>query len=289
LALQAAAAPEPQPQQRQADEWEQANQAREAELAQQGAEPPAEGGAPLTAAAAAAQGYAAAQRYFLSVAALPEGIRQQVAAAAPRQPGGWPCFAPRRMGPALQQALRQLQGLARLPFDDGDARHLALLQAVHAAYTGGAAPAPRYGPHWDALGFQGSDPATDLRGCGMLGLLHLLALQQHCPAAAAQAYQLSRHPVQGFPMAIVSINITKWVLTAARDGSLAAAVLGKDECALWRASVAMLAGCWYELHRRWVQGGKTMAESGLVLKQLQAHCLRRVGAMVKRGQAGRQL
>jgi hypothetical protein len=267
---------------------------REAELAQQGssslpsaaaaAAPGASGSG--SAAESAAGGYTAAQAYFLSAAALPEAIRQQVADAAP-QPSGWLCFAPRRADPALQRQLLQLQGLAKLAFDDANPKHTALLQAVHAAYTGSAAPAPRFGPHWDALGFQGNDPATDLRGCGMLGLLHLLALQQHSPAAAAQVYQLSRHPVQGFPMAIVSINITKWVLTAARDGALAAAAAGGGaEDGLWRASVAMLAGCWYELHRRWVAGGKTMAESGLVLKELQGHCMGRVAAMVKRGRAG---
>jgi hypothetical protein len=31
----------------------------------------------------------------------------------------------------------------------------------------------RRGSHWQELGFQGDDPATDLRGCGMLGLLQV--------------------------------------------------------------------------------------------------------------------
>lgn len=29
----------------------------------------------------------------------------------------------------------------------------------------------RYGQHWELIGFQGTDPATDLRGVGMLGIL----------------------------------------------------------------------------------------------------------------------
>lgn len=49
----------------------------------------------------------------------------------------------------------------------------------------------RYGPHWAALGFQGDDPATDLRGAGVLGLLQLLYLQQHDAAAAGRLYSLS--------------------------------------------------------------------------------------------------
>lgn len=47
----------------------------------------------------------------------------------------------------------------------------------------------RYGPHWAALGFQGSDPTTDLRGCGILGLLHLLLLHEHDPANAQAIFK----------------------------------------------------------------------------------------------------
>lgn len=46
--------------------------------------------------------------------------------------------------------------------------------------AGSSAMQPRYGPHWTALGFQGDDPATDLRGAGMLGLLQLFYLHQVC-------------------------------------------------------------------------------------------------------------
>ena len=30
----------------------------------------------------------------------------------------------------------------------------------------------RYGEHWNEIGFQGRDPATDLRSAGILSLLH---------------------------------------------------------------------------------------------------------------------
>jgi hypothetical protein len=43
---------------------------------------------------------------------------------------------------------------------------------------------------------QGQDPATDLRGCGMLGLLQLLHLSAWSPEDAAKMYALSRHSVQ---------------------------------------------------------------------------------------------
>ena len=47
----------------------------------------------------------------------------------------------------------------------------------------------RYGKHWATLGFQGTDPTTDLRGCGVLGLLHLLLLHEHDPANAQAIFK----------------------------------------------------------------------------------------------------
>lgn len=54
---------------------------------------------------------------------------------------------------------------------------------------------PRRGSHWAVLGFQGDDPATDLRGAGLLGLLQLLHLHWHDPKAAGRIWELSQRYV----------------------------------------------------------------------------------------------
>lgn len=64
-----------------------------------------------------------------------------------------------------------------------------LLIAMPAGKPG---PVPRLGPHWAALGFQGDDPATDLRGAGVLGLLQLLYLHWHDAAAADRIVKLAQ-------------------------------------------------------------------------------------------------
>ena len=56
-------------------------------------------------------------------------------------------------------------------------------------YSNSLCKACRYGEHWALMGFQGSDPATDLRGAGMLGLLHLLCLGTHNREGAAALYR----------------------------------------------------------------------------------------------------
>lgn len=85
-------------------------------------------------------------------------------------------------------------GVARIPFDPSDATHAALLQALYVVFTRKPTPPERValtGPHWAEVGFQGDNPATDLRSCGMLGLLHLYFLFNHHDGNAAKLFQLS--------------------------------------------------------------------------------------------------
>lgn len=54
--------------------------------------------------------------------------------------------------------------------------HYSILQSVYQNLIGMTSSCARTGAHWESIGFQGADPATDLRGVGMLGLLQLLHL-----------------------------------------------------------------------------------------------------------------
>lgn len=62
---------------------------------------------------------------------------------------------------------------------------------------------------WSALGFQGDDPATDLRGAGLLGLRHLLHFM-----ASGRGVVILRENERcirdraSFPLAMASLNVT---------------------------------------------------------------------------------
>ena len=56
---------------------------------------------------------------------------------------------------------------------DRDVLHERVLMSVYKAITKEEHLPPRFGPRWETIGFQGDDPATDLRGAGMLALLQL--------------------------------------------------------------------------------------------------------------------
>ena len=68
----------------------------------------------------------------------------------------------------------------------------------------------------------GNDPSTDLRGCGMLGLLTVLhfVASPTTKLLASKIYNLSRDEIQNFPFSVMSINITRIALQVLRTGKI---------------------------------------------------------------------
>ncbi|CAJ1046925.1 putative ELMO/CED-12 family [Leishmania shawi] len=59
------------------------------------------------------------------------------------------------------------------------------------------APLPLFSPttvKWESIGFQGANPATDVRATGVLGVIQLLYLIDYYPAFAQRLWQLCRDP-----------------------------------------------------------------------------------------------
>ncbi|XRB13616.1 ELMO domain-containing protein [Pseudoscourfieldia marina] len=156
-------------------------------------------------------------------------------------------------------------------FKDQRKMHFRILATIFMNFTSKKRAPERYGGHWDEVGFQGNDPATDLRGCGMLGLVHLLLMSSANLMNARNLFELSRDPVQNFPLAIVSINVTRYCLQALRAGRLNRAAMQSQS--MWRVVNDFYLGMMYEFYTRWLGGGKTMKESGFVLADMEKHAL----------------
>ncbi|KAK5981616.1 Engulfment and cell motility domain containing protein [Trichostrongylus colubriformis] len=80
---------------------------------------------------------------------------------------------------------------------------------------------PRKGNHWQDVGFQGTDPATDFRGTGILGLIQLYCMAKDLPEGKlAEIVHMSRQEPHDFPLAVVGINITAILINSLRQGEL---------------------------------------------------------------------
>lgn len=76
----------------------------------------------------------------------------------------------------------------------------------------------RVSKQWETIGFQGTDPKTDFRGMGILGLLNLLYFAQVYGGTARHLISHSLHPQHGYAFAIVGINITAMAWRLLKSG-----------------------------------------------------------------------
>jgi len=166
---------------------------------------------------------------------------------------------------------------AKMKFDEADPMHFKIISAVYQRFT--SLPKPqRYGSHWADVGFQGNDPATDLRSCGVLGLVQLLHLWDHHPGNAAVIYNMSRDAVHEFPLAVVAMNVTKWCLQSMRTGRITAAA--NRAGGMTRVFMDLYVGSWYHLYTTWCRQAATMAESGFILKDAETYCRKSTGKIL---------
>ncbi|KFQ92474.1 ELMO domain-containing protein 3, partial [Nipponia nippon] len=182
-------------------------------------------------------------------------------------------FGPPRLQPQLQGERELALAMAQCGLDNNERVHMRILQTIYKKLTHSRLGCPRYGVHWEELGFQGADPGTDLRGTGMLGLMQMLyfVMDSQTLPLAQEIFQLRAAItlilLQNFPFCIMSVNITRIVLQALREERLS------RECNRRQQVIAVLndlyAAAFLQLYRIWKWQHKTVADSGFLLKELE--------------------
>ena len=159
--------------------------------------------------------------------------------------------------------------IAKCHFDDGNPLHFRTLQTVYRRLTGGNVDCPRYGKHWEDIGFQQSDPATDLRGTGFLSLFHLLYTLSNPVTLSMMVniYKLSKDATQHFPLCALAINVTQQTMVAMRDETLAKLCNQRGE--VFNVTNEYFAASLHLFYCMWRRHKKTVAECADVLKQVE--------------------
>jgi ELMO/CED-12 family len=113
--------------------------------------------------------------------------------------------------------------LAQVHYNPEDTLHQRLLQTVYRAFTGNSTEIciPNTGTHWEAIGFQGIDPCTDLnRSQGILSILQVMMFIEQQPEYAAAIHRASAvNGVLGWPFMCVAIGFTKEAVGVLRRGA----------------------------------------------------------------------
>uniref|UniRef100_A0A669F8K1 ELMO/CED-12 domain containing 1 n=2 Tax=Oreochromis TaxID=8139 RepID=A0A669F8K1_ORENI len=109
-----------------------------------------------------------------------------------------------QLGISLQASLLQIVGyrslvaevekLRREPYDCENPEHEEMLMKLWKELRPDTPLTGRISKQWCEIGFQGSDPKTDFRGMGLLGLHNLLYFAEHDKATALQMLHDSLQP-----------------------------------------------------------------------------------------------
>ena len=77
--------------------------------------------------------------------------------------------------------------------------HRRLIQTIYRRITKEKRACPDVGSHWDTIGFQGTDPCTDLnRSMGVLSLLQVQPQNKHASVVRSPAGSLDEQCVYVF-------------------------------------------------------------------------------------------
>lgn len=98
----------------------------------------------------------------------------------------------------------------KLPYDKTSAEHEATLMRLWTATYPDTKLESRVSEQWKSLGFQGTDPATDFRGMGLLGLEQLVYFAENHTDIFRKIVngQIARKERE-YPVAVAGINITQ--------------------------------------------------------------------------------
>ncbi|XP_033998093.1 ELMO domain-containing protein 1 [Trematomus bernacchii] len=152
-----------------------------------------------------------------------------------------------QLGISLQASLLQIVGyrklvgevekLRREQYDCENQEHEDMLMKLWKELRPDSPLTGRISKQWCEIGFQGSDPKTDFRGMGLLGLSNLLYFAEHDKTTALQMLHDSLQPKHnetnspeweqknidkaiGYSFAIVGINITDLAFSLLISGAL---------------------------------------------------------------------
>jgi len=187
---------------------------------------------------------------------------------------------PPNLPPHMRHTVRLIQATALIPFSNEDPIHLAMLRTLYRQFTSTTLDCPRYGSHWEQIGFQGSDPSTDLRGVGLLGLVQAvyLVMTPELLPFSHDVYQLSRDQGHDFPLMVLSLNITKITLHVLRDGLLNKHIKLEED--VWRTFNFYYACLMFHVYNTWKTKNLSIVDCGPLLQQTEASARSQVGALV---------
>ncbi|XP_021832320.1 ELMO domain-containing protein B isoform X1 [Prunus avium] len=171
------------------------------------------------------------------------------------------------LSPLQEQRLLRLQARLQVPFDENRPDHQEALKALWRAAFPDVALQGLISEQWKEMGWQGSNPSTDFRGCGFISLENLLFFTRTYPVSFRRLLfkEDGKRATWEYPFAVAGINISFMLikmldLCSAKPRCLPGInfvrLLGEDEAAfdvLYCIAFEMVDAQWLAMHASYMQ------------------------------------
>ncbi|KAL3632317.1 hypothetical protein CASFOL_025301 [Castilleja foliolosa] len=169
--------------------------------------------------------------------------------------------------PDQEEKLQKLQGRLGVPFDETRIDHQKALQALWDAAFPNVKLQGLVSEQWKDMGWQGTNPSTDFRGCGYISLENLLFFARTYPAAFHRLLlkEDGERAKWEYPFAAAGVNVS-FMLIQMLDlhsekprclpGFNFVKLLGEDEDAfdiLYCVAFAMMDAQWLAMHASYME------------------------------------
>lgn len=129
------------------------------------------------------------------------------------------CLEPRLSASILTER-DHIIAFTKVKYDPTNEFHFRMIHTIYTIMTN-EPECRQKGSHWETIGFQSTDPSTDLRSVGMLGVLQILAfITFHKEFLVKGVLPLLKIDEYTFPLCASLLGITKEAVTALRSGKL---------------------------------------------------------------------
>lgn len=156
----------------------------------------------------------------ISTAEVVEWFRSRISIPPPKKANLFSALRGGAMNAGLSTDMELAKAIASANYDPSEETHYNMLRTCYKALVQ-QADCRKVGAHWELIGFQGSDPRTDVnRSVRCFALLQLLALIETDNALARELFDLANATGRDWPLACTSIAFSKDVLDDLRAGRL---------------------------------------------------------------------
>ncbi|XP_006652067.1 ELMO domain-containing protein A-like isoform X3 [Oryza brachyantha] len=114
------------------------------------------------------------------------------------------------LSPLQERRLQKLKERLNIPYDETRPEHREALRALWSASFPDAELSSLVSEQWKDMGWQGPNPSTDFRGCGLVGLENLYFFATTYPASY-QRLLLKKQGMRAtweYPFAVAGVNVS---------------------------------------------------------------------------------